>query len=191
MGIRLYDILFKSRWYSDVYKRQVYDGELVDLPTEPELAGYRFDAWYLDEEPFDELAPIVGDINVIAHWKEEFVVKFYLDDEATEIYTQFLVVGGGVSPTPTEPTKDFHNFLGWYLGEATEAYDFTTPVTGNLELRGKWEAEAFVARAYIGEQAYQSISLAVEAATAGDTILIADSDHTLPVTVDKNNLRCV
>lgn len=167
---------------------KVYDGELVDLPTEPELAGYRFDAWYLDEEPFDELAPIVGDINVIAHWKEEFVVKFYLDDEATEIYTQFLVVGGGVSPTPTEPTKDFHNFLGWYLGEATEAYDFTTPVTGNLELRGKWEAEAFVARAYIGEQAYQSISLAVEAATAGDTILIADSDHTLPVTVDKNNL---
>ena len=99
---------------------KVYDGELVDLPTEPELAGYRFDAWYLDEEPFDELAPIVGDINVIAHWKEEFVVKFYLDDEATEIYTQFLVVGGGVSPTPTEPTKDFHNFLGWYLGEATK-----------------------------------------------------------------------
>ena len=41
---------------------------------------------------------------------------------------------GLAATEPADPAKDDHLFLGWYLGEAEEAYDFTTPVTGQLLL---------------------------------------------------------
>ena len=37
---------------------------------------------------------------------------------------------------PQDPKKDGYTFLGWYLGETL--YDFSTPVTGNINLEAKW-----------------------------------------------------
>lgn len=47
-----------------------------------------------------------------------------------------------IEPT-TEPTRDGYTFGGWYLVQAdgslaNSAYVFTTPVTGNITLRAKW-----------------------------------------------------
>lgn len=47
-----------------------------------------------------------------------------------------------IEPT-TKPTRDGYTFAGWYLVQAdgslaNSAYVFTTPVTGNITLRAKW-----------------------------------------------------
>lgn len=40
---------------------------------------------------------------------------------------------------PADPTMDVYTFIGWYSDEAlTSAYDFNTPVTGNITLYAKW-----------------------------------------------------
>ena len=46
----------------------------------------------------------------------------------------------GTAFRPVNPTRDFHGFVDWYTdGSLAEpAYDFTTPVTEDIELFGKW-----------------------------------------------------
>ena len=43
---------------------------------------------------------------------------------------------GSTATAPTEPTKDGFTFAGWTLGGS--AYDFATPVTGNITLVASW-----------------------------------------------------
>lgn len=55
-----------------------------------------------------------------------------------------VITSGQPVPAPTvEPTRDGYTFAGWYLVQAdgslaNSAYVFTTPVTGNITLRAKW-----------------------------------------------------
>ena len=40
---------------------------------------------------------------------------------------------------PQDPVREGYTFDGWYLdAEGTQAYDFATPVTGDLTLFAKW-----------------------------------------------------
>lgn len=49
------------------------------------------------------------------------------------------VVVGETATEPTAPTEESWVFGGWFTdAECTEAYEFTTPVTGTLELFAKW-----------------------------------------------------
>ena len=45
---------------------------------------------------------------------------------------------GSTATAPAEPTKDGFTFGGWTLGGS--AYDFATPVTGNITLVASWTA---------------------------------------------------
>ena len=52
-----------------------------------------------------------------------------------------VVVNDQTVTRPADPTKDNCTFAGWYTDEAcTTAYDFTSPVTGDLTLFAKWDA---------------------------------------------------
>lgn len=80
----------------------------------------------------------------------EYTAKFA---EKTATYTVSFVTNGGseIAPRSVEhgktltdiptPTRPGHSFLGWYLGE--EAFDFTTPITGNITLTAKWEINKY------------------------------------------------
>jgi uncharacterized repeat protein (TIGR02543 family) len=48
------------------------------------------------------------------------------------------VESGKNATKPADPTKEGYTFKGWFLGET--AYDFATPVTGNITLKAMWEA---------------------------------------------------
>lgn len=51
------------------------------------------------------------------------------------------VVDGQTVAEPQAPVWEGHTFLGWYTDEGcTNAYDFASPVTGDLTLFAKWEA---------------------------------------------------
>lgn len=48
-----------------------------------------------------------------------------------------IIEEGKYATLPTEPTKEKHKFLGWYLGD--EKYSFNTRVTKDITLIAKWE----------------------------------------------------
>ena len=50
-----------------------------------------------------------------------------------------IILSGESALKPADPTMDVYTFVGWYSDEAlTSAYDFNTPVTGNITLYAKW-----------------------------------------------------
>ena len=54
-----------------------------------------------------------------------------------------IVAANGTATKPADPTRDGYVFDGWTYdaGNGTyEAYDFSTPVTADIELRASWKA---------------------------------------------------
>ena len=60
----------------------------------------------------------------------------------TEIAAQDVRYNG-FATEPEAPKKEGNTFIGWYVGEAAEAYDFATPVTGDLVLTAKWNTNIY------------------------------------------------
>ena len=60
-------------------------------------------------------------------------------DGGSEVAAQ-KVVKGMPCEEPTDPTKEDYTFLGWFKGTASTAFNFSTPITGNITLKAKWEA---------------------------------------------------
>ena len=74
---------------------------------------------------------------VITQPPAQYTVTFH-SNGGTEVASQ-TVNEGGKATRPDDPTKTGFTFAGWYSDEAlATAYDFTTPVTGNLTLYAKW-----------------------------------------------------
>ncbi len=138
----------------------VADGEGAENPGAPykHPEGYIFKDWCVKAEaggkvtltPYDFAAPVTKDIELYADWTQ-------VTEETT--YTVTFDVGvANAGPVPgtqvvkkddaaieptTKPTRDGYTFGGWYLVQAdgslaNSAYVFTTPVTGNITLRAKW-----------------------------------------------------
>lgn len=73
-------------------------------------------------------------------------------EEAVRVTVAFDTDGGSAAPAtqtityntvatqPANPTKADHNFLGWFLPDATEAFVFTTKVKNHITLTAHWEA---------------------------------------------------
>lgn len=67
------------------------------------------------------------------------------DSNGGSAVTAQTVESGKTATKPTDPTKSGYTFQGWYLGE--NEYDFTSPVTGAIELKAKWEPVALLTKA--------------------------------------------
>ena len=70
----------------------------------------------------------------ISEVTETYTVTF--DPNNGESVTTVDVEVGETAPEPTDPTKAGYTFAGWYLDGV--AYDFTSPVTGNITLVAQW-----------------------------------------------------
>ncbi len=112
--------------------------------TAPE--GYEFAGWKIQGVD-DILQPgtVVGvssDITLVAQWqpKPEYTVTF-VSDGGSSVDSQ-TVISGESAVEPDDPTKDTYVFDGWYTDdEATEPYDFSQAVTGNLTLTARWKPD--------------------------------------------------
>lgn len=49
------------------------------------------------------------------------------------------IVESGKNVTPITVTRDGHTFKGWILDSTGEVYNFSTPVTSDIQLRASWE----------------------------------------------------
>lgn len=164
----------------------ILDGELVEKPIDPEKLNFKFNGWYIDLVLYEFDEPVKANLTIIASFTEEFVVKFYLESDDVSSYKEFLVLDGNTLEAFLNPTKDLFVFVGWYIGEVE--FLFTSPITSNQVITALWEEEPYQVRAYIGEEEYQTISLAIAAAQEGDTILIAEGIRDMDFHVNVNNL---
>jgi uncharacterized repeat protein (TIGR02543 family) len=70
---------------------------------------------------------------------ERFTVTFD-SGNGEEIFSQSIDKGETATEPATDPVRDGYTFGGWYAEGATEAFDFTTPITSDVALTAKWTA---------------------------------------------------
>ena len=76
-------VTFNTNGGSTIPSEQVVIGQKISAPSTPSKAGYVFDDWYLNGEPFDFSRPIVEDITLVAGW-ETYEVIDYIESSGTQ-----------------------------------------------------------------------------------------------------------
>ena len=129
-----YTVTFDSAGGSTVPAQTVISGQTATQPAAPTKGVDIFGGWTLNGAAYDFSTPVTGDITLVAQWTEAFTVTF---DSAggSEVAPQ-VVATGQTATEPADPTKGTDTFDGWFLNGT--AYDFSTPVTGNITLVAQW-----------------------------------------------------
>jgi uncharacterized repeat protein (TIGR02543 family) len=83
-------------------------------------------------------------VTLFAQWTKnaptKHTVTFHPNNGQSDSTTS--VENGSKVSKPTDPTRDGYKFDGWYTdSDLKNAYDFSTPVTSNLDLYAKWTKE--------------------------------------------------
>ena len=129
---------------------KVDEGEaLGTLPAAPSYPGYVFLGWFT--APTSGVMITAGhevecDETFYAHWQknepETYSVTF--DSQGGSSVPMQNVVDGDLAIAPAVPAKAGYNFEGWVLGSPSgAAYDFSTPVHGNITLYATWSEAEF------------------------------------------------
>ncbi len=131
----------------DVKAQTVRRGGTASRPSDPTRAGFLFDGWYKGDSKYD-----------FCHARE----RGHHPDRALEGRHDGAEVLHGVvrtgqraaelgrlhrrgpdRPKPADPTRDGYTFDGWYTTKSGGSkYDFSTPVTADLNLYAHWTAVA-------------------------------------------------
>ena len=110
-------------------------------PSDPQKSGYDFSWWYESgsSEAFDFNTPIAEDLDLYAMWTEIITNQVFFIDSGT-IIASWAVVSWSTASwiKPSDPQKSGYAFSWWYESGSSEAFDFTTPITGNLNLYAFW-----------------------------------------------------
>lgn len=114
-------------------------GGTIEEPALLVAEGYAFAGWYADEEltkEFDFALPIIKETTIYAKIGVARNVTFDAADDSEPAVV--IVADGETVAEPADPAKDGAVFEGWFLADATEAYDFSTPVTEDITLTAHW-----------------------------------------------------
>lgn len=91
---------------------------------------------YTDGQSVNNLSSTDGYIiNLYAQWDIYYDVTF--DSDGGSSVASQTVLENTNATKPADPTKTHYIFKGWQLNGAD--YNFTTPVTGDITLKAKWE----------------------------------------------------
>ena len=135
-----FDVAFETDNGSDEIVRKVEYLKPVEEPTAPSREGYTFKGWYKGDKEFDFSTPITDNITLTAKWEiNEYTVKF--DSNGGTAVPELIVNHGEKVIEPEKPTKEGHNFLGWYKDGAE--FNFETPITEDITLTAKWEINKY------------------------------------------------
>ena len=137
---------------------EVKSGETVSAPTNPSRSGYSFIGWYTKAtggSKFDFGTEITENITLYAQWIKtssgssgggsdsdippatQYTVTF--ESNGGSAVASQIVREGMTVTEPDAPTKEGSTFVGWYIDAAlTAAFDFGTPVIGDIILYAKW-----------------------------------------------------
>ena len=155
-----FTVVFKDKDGKEIAKVEVEEGKAATAPAAPEVEGFIFKGW---DKAFDN---VTGDLEVNALYEaaKKLTVTFKLED-GTLVDTVEVYEGSPVSQ-PSDPESD-EVFLGWFIGET--AYDFSKPVTENLEIVGKF----FIVKEY-------TVNFIVDGEVIYSEVVEEGSDATAP-----------
>ena len=142
--LKLYTVTFVTNCSDTVPAATVTEGRLV---TEPEVSneGYTLAGWFTDEEFHDQFSfntPVASDLTLYANWVDSstvYNVEFVVEGVT---YDEVLVQTGTKVAKPTDPERDFFDFVAWMNGE--EEYDFNQAVHSDLTLVASFAQNTFV-----------------------------------------------
>lgn len=129
-----------------------------DYPAEMEKNAYKFDGWYTtagcyagSEVNWGEATMPASDVTLYAKWVPiTHKVKTYLteNDLNGDVLKEWTVSHGKtVENPPADPTNGNYTFVGWFYKDANgteHAFDFSMPVTKDLNLYAKWSSNKLV-----------------------------------------------
>ena len=113
---------------------------ILSVPENPAKDNYTFEGWTLNGDLFDMNTPISSSITLNAKFEANAMnVKFYMDEQLSEIYKTEVVKYGSSYGTLPVPSKSTYMFLGWKNVDGT---DFTADqiVTKDISVYATWES---------------------------------------------------
>ena len=148
-SVTTYTVTFDANGHGTAPTAQtVESGKTATKPADPTATGWIFGGWYQDKTcnvAFDFSTPITGAITLYAKWTKNggetptyYTVTFDANGHGTAPAAQ-NVESGKTATKPADPTETGWTFGGWYTEAAcTNAFDFSTPITGAITLYAKW-----------------------------------------------------
>jgi len=145
LGLHNCTVTFNSGEGTPAPDQIVKKGKMAAEPQGVTLAGYTLDGWYKEPAFTNQwdfaVNTVIGNITLYAKWSENpsdtFTITFYSNGGST-VASQFVHEGERVN-RPPDPTRAGWAFANWYVDyECTTAYNFSTPVTSNLNLYASW-----------------------------------------------------
>ncbi|MFA7612355.1 MAG: InlB B-repeat-containing protein [Acholeplasmataceae bacterium] len=140
----------------DIYNPTVTN---ITLPTPAAREGYTFNGWYNDSshsgDPITTVATssILNVATIYGKWTQITYNVTFNSNGGSAVDPQ-IVGHGNTAIEPAAPTKPGSLFVRWTLNG--EAFDFTTPITSDIELVAEWTVAT--ATAYFHET-FTDISL--------------------------------
>ena len=130
---------------STISENQIPQDVVCGNNTSLERSGIRhdFDDWYSNPErttKFDFTKAITKNTTVYANWFTYYKVTFDGNNKINEsVDPQWVLKGQKASePTGVTPKDETHEFIGWFNGNSTKAFDFAnTKITGAITLKAK------------------------------------------------------
>ena len=138
-----YTVTFDTDGGSTISAQTIESGKLATKPTDPTKENHEFKGWYLDGEKYDFSSKVTKNIVLTAKWEkisEEVVITKYtvtFDTKGGNTIVAQTIESGKLATKPTDPTKENHEFKGWYLDG--KEYDFSSKVTKNIVLTAEWK----------------------------------------------------
>lgn len=133
-------ILFNTDGGTSIEKQIVKHGEQITEPVDPTKEGYIFSGWTLKNKTYNFKNKVKEDLTLDSLWIVSGTAKTcnvtFEDDGKT---TTEKVAEGCVVKEPSLPNKDNHVFLGWYLEEETEPFNFDIIINRNITLTAKYK----------------------------------------------------
>lgn len=132
---RILSVNFNTDGGSNIAPRMVTSGEAVVRPGDPVKDGYEFLYWELRDEEYDFSAEVTEDITLKAIYGQDdrYEIKLDFGD-----HVKTFPVADGIFEKPLDPARDGYEFVYWELDG--KEFDFSMPVSSDLTLVAKWEA---------------------------------------------------
>lgn len=164
-------------------KMVVYDAAYGELPS-ASREGYSFAGWFTDRSGGERIAgdsvySTPGDSTLYAHWAVNMVMVTYHMNDGSGASGGHEVAYGSVETEAPGPLREGYSFQGWYTAaQGGSKYDFSRPVTGDLDLYAHWKALPQLTR-LAGDTRYDTMSRIVQAGgwKTGGTVVVASGSN--------------
>lgn len=164
-----YDLVFNDNYSGTETEKLLYEQTLSEsvnhkrnyipaYPTTLETGAYEFGGWYTDPgctHPVDWSAKMpAASVVLYAKWTPvtHTVTTWLTDAKDTPVNVgdtssnEQTVAHRAQATKPADPTRGQYTFVGWFYTEdgVEKAFDFSMPVTKNLDLYAKWSSNTLV-----------------------------------------------